>query len=193
MNAIYKFADDTPAVGWISNNDESKYRREIEGLVMWCDENNLSLNIGKTKELISDFRKKGAEHSPIDSNGTEVEKVKSIKFPGGMITDNLSWTSHVNVIVMKAQRCLFFLRRLRKFGMSIRPLTNFYKCTIESILSGCITAWYGNSSDQDCKKLQKVVYTAQTITETNLLSMDCIYTADCCRKAANIIKDPSYP
>eukprot|EP00061_Rhincodon_typus_P008820 g31767.t1 len=57
-------------VGQISNNDESKYGREIEGLVTWCNENNLSLNISKTRELIIDFRKKGGEHAPIYINGT---------------------------------------------------------------------------------------------------------------------------
>eukprot|EP00061_Rhincodon_typus_P004017 g21565.t1 len=95
-------------------------------------------------------------------------------------------------MVKKAQR-LFFLRQLRKFGMSTRTLTNFYRCTNESILSGCIMAWYGNCSAQDRKKLQKVVCTAQTITEANLASMDSIYTARCHKKADNIIKDPSHP
>eukprot|EP00061_Rhincodon_typus_P007774 g29795.t1 len=80
---------------------------------------------------------------------------------------------------------------LRKFGMSIRTLTNVYSCTIESILSRCIMAWYVNYSAQDWKKLQKVVHTAQTITEVNLPSMDSIYTSRCRRKAANI-KDPSH-
>eukprot|EP00061_Rhincodon_typus_P005269 g24571.t1 len=177
MNAIYKFADDTIVVGWISNNDKSKYRREIEGLVMWCNENNLSLNIGKTKELIIDFRKKGREHIPICINRTEVERVKSIKFPRVTITDDLSWTSHVDGTVKKAQQCLFFLRRLRKFGMSIRSLTNFYRCTVESILFWCITAWYGNCSAQDRKKLQKVVCTARTIAEANLPSLFTWLTA----------------
>eukprot|EP00061_Rhincodon_typus_P003969 g21433.t1 len=82
MNAIYKFADDTTVMGWISNTDESRYRREIEDLAMWCNENNLSLNIGKTKELIVNFRKREGEHAPIDIKGTEVERVKSIKFLG---------------------------------------------------------------------------------------------------------------
>eukprot|EP00061_Rhincodon_typus_P012812 g38773.t1 len=77
--------------------------------------------------------------------------------------------------------------------MSIRPLTNYYRCTIESILSGCITAWYGNCSAQDRKKIQKVARTAQTITEAKLPSTDSIYTACCHGKAANIIKDPSHP
>eukprot|EP00061_Rhincodon_typus_P007084 g28395.t1 len=77
--------------------------------------------------------------------------------------------------------------------MSIRSLSNFYRCTIESILSGCIKAWYSSFSAQDRKKLQKVACTAQTTVEANLPSMDSIYTAHCCGKAANIIKDPLHP
>eukprot|EP00061_Rhincodon_typus_P016503 g44761.t1 len=82
MNAIYKFADDTTVVGQISNNDKSNYRREIESLVMWCSENNLFLNVGKTKELIIDFRKKEGDQAPIYIKGTEVEKVERFQFVG---------------------------------------------------------------------------------------------------------------
>eukprot|EP00061_Rhincodon_typus_P018262 g47365.t1 len=153
---------------------------------MWYNENNLSLNI-------IDFRMKGGEHVPIYINGSEVERVKSVSFLGVKITDGLSWTAHVNVTVKKAQQCHFFLRQLGKFGMSIGSLTNFYRCTIESIMSGCITAWYGTCSGQDRKKLQKVVCTAPTIMEANLLSTDSIYMACCRRKAANIIKVPLHP
>eukprot|EP00061_Rhincodon_typus_P009041 g32198.t1 len=119
--------------------------------------------------------------------------MESAKFLGVTITDDLSWTSHVNVTVKKAQQRFFFLRQLRKFSMFVRTLTNFCRCTTERILRGCIMAWYGNCCAQDQKKLQKVVCTAQTITEANLPSMDSIYTAHCCGKAANIIKDPSHP
>jgi hypothetical protein len=37
--------------------------------------------------------------------------------------------------VKKVQQRLFNLRRLKKFGLSSKALTNFYRCTIESILS----------------------------------------------------------
>eukprot|EP00061_Rhincodon_typus_P002850 g18658.t1 len=115
----------------------------------WCNENNLCLNISKTKELIINFRKKEGEHASIYVNRTAIERVKSIEFLGVMITDDLSWTSYIYATVKKAQQCLFFLRWLRKFGMPIRFLTNFYRCTIESILSRSITAWYGNCSSQN--------------------------------------------
>ena len=55
-NSIIKFADDTTVVGLITNNDETAYREEVRALGVWCQENNLSLNVNKTKEMIVDFR-----------------------------------------------------------------------------------------------------------------------------------------
>jgi hypothetical protein len=42
-------------------------------------------------------------------------------------------------------------------------LTNFYRCTIESILSVCITDWYDNCTIYKCRALQKVGQPAQHI------------------------------
>jgi hypothetical protein len=47
-------------------------------------------------------------------------------------------------------------------------LKRFYSYTIESILTGCITAWYGNCLASDIKALQRVVETAQYITGAKL-------------------------
>ena len=88
---------------------------------------------------------------------------------------------------------LYFLRRLRKFGMSAITLTNFCRCTMESILSGCITAWYDYCSVQDRIKLQRVVNQAQSITQTSLPSIDSVCKSRCLGKAASIIKDPTHP
>ena len=151
-NLILKFADDTTVVGQISNDDETEYRNGIENLVNWCDNNNFSLNVNKTKEIVIDFRKRSGEHAPVYINKDKVGRVESFKVLGDQITNNLSWSLHANSIVKKAHQCLYFLRRLRKFDMSATTLTNVYRCTIESILSGCITAWYGSCPAQDRKE-----------------------------------------
>jgi hypothetical protein len=57
-NTIIKFADETTVVGLTTDNDETAYREEVRGLAIWCQENNLSLNVSKTKEMIVDYRKK---------------------------------------------------------------------------------------------------------------------------------------
>jgi hypothetical protein len=42
---------------------------------VWCQDNNLSLNVSKTKELIVDYRKRGVEMAPINIDGAVVEWV----------------------------------------------------------------------------------------------------------------------
>ena len=51
-NTIIKFADDTTVVGLITDNNETANRKEVKDLTVWCQDNNLSLNVGKTSELI---------------------------------------------------------------------------------------------------------------------------------------------
>ena len=62
-NTIIKFADDTIVVGLITDNDETAYREEVRDLAVWCQDNNLSLNVSKTKELVVDYRKRRTEQA----------------------------------------------------------------------------------------------------------------------------------
>ena len=65
FNTIIKFADDTMVGGLITDNDLTDYREEVRDLEVCCQDNNLSLNMSKTKEMTVDFRKRRAEHAPI--------------------------------------------------------------------------------------------------------------------------------
>jgi hypothetical protein len=66
---------------------------------VWCQENNLTLNVNKTKERIVDFGKQQREQPPIHIDGTVVEKVESFKFLGIHITDKLKWSAHTDSMV----------------------------------------------------------------------------------------------
>jgi hypothetical protein len=46
---IIKFADNTTVVGLITDNDETANREKVRDLAVWCQDNNLSLNVSKTK------------------------------------------------------------------------------------------------------------------------------------------------
>ena len=147
----------------------------------------------KTKELVVDYRKRRAELAPIHIDGAVVERVESFKFLGVHITNELSWSKHTKTVVKRAQQNLFPLRRLKRFGMGPQILKRFYSCTIESILTGCITAWYGNCSASNRKALQRVVRTAQYITGAKLPASQNLYTRPCQWKALKIVKDSSHP
>jgi hypothetical protein len=71
-NTIIKFADNTTVVGLITNNNETAYREEVRDLAVWCQDNNLSLNVILTKEIMWTTSKRMAEHTPILINGAVV-------------------------------------------------------------------------------------------------------------------------
>ncbi|KAI2661110.1 hypothetical protein H4Q32_030147 [Labeo rohita] len=142
---IIKFADDTTVVGLISSNDETPYREEVAQLVEWCGANNLSLNVRGT--LLTT--------PPLTIDSSVVERVSSTKFLGVHITEDLTWTTNTMSLSKKAQQRLHFLRWLKRAGLPPPILTTFYRGTIESVLTSCITVWYGNCSAADRKTLQR--------------------------------------
>ncbi len=138
--SIIKFADDTVALGLISNNDETAYLDEVEKLTSWCQDNRFSLNVSKTKELIVDFRKRQQRlYTPLKISGTPVERVSSFKYLGVNISEDLTWTTHIQTQVNKARQRLYHLQQLRKFRVSPTIMKTFYSGTIESVLTQCIS------------------------------------------------------
>nr|XP_023673779.1 uncharacterized protein LOC111847107 [Paramormyrops kingsleyae] len=150
-------------VGLISRDDESACREEVERLSTQCRDNNVSLSVDKAKEITVDFRRTRPAHTPLSNNGTAVEIVRSTKFLSVDITEELTWTKNTTSLLKKAQQRLYFLRRLKEANLPPPILTMFYRGTIGSVLTNCITICYGSSNKSDHKGLQRVVKTAENI------------------------------
>ena len=56
------------------------------------------------------------------------------------ITDKLKWSTYTDSVVKKVQTAPLQSQEAEEMWLVTKTLTNFYRCTIESILSGCITA-----------------------------------------------------
>ncbi len=112
---------------------------------------------------------------PLMISGTPVERVSSFKYLGVNISEDLTWTAHIQTQVKKARQRLYHLRQLRKFRVSPAILKNFYSGAIESVLTQCISVWYNNATNQDCKALQRVVRLAERISGSALPSLQDIY------------------
>ncbi|KAK3545109.1 hypothetical protein QTP70_000788 [Hemibagrus guttatus] len=131
--------------------------------------------------------------------GEEVKKVQECKYLGSTVQSNgecdkedLTWSLNTSSITKKAQQHLYFLQRLRKAHLLPLILTTFYRGTIESILSSCITAWFGNCTVSDRKTLLRIVRTAEKIIGVSLPSIMDIYSTRCIHKASSIVDDPTH-
>ncbi|KAK3572871.1 hypothetical protein QTP86_009316 [Hemibagrus guttatus] len=153
-------------VGLISDNNETPYLEEVRNLENWCQRNKLLLNISKAKKLIVDFSTKQERNCQIPViNESPVERVDSFRYLVIHITQNLSWSCHMNTVVKKTRQRLYHLRHLTDFRLPSKVLRNFYSCSIESILTGNIATWSGNSTMQDRRALQRVVRSAELIIQ----------------------------
>ncbi len=126
-----------------------------------------------------DFRQNSGDHPPLTIDSLTVERVSSTKFLGVHITEYLTWTTNTISLSKKAQQCLHFIRRLKRASLPPPIITTFYRGTIESVLTSCITVWYGNCSAADRKTLQQTVNTAAKIIGALLPSILDIFLARC--------------
>ncbi len=130
-------------------------------------------------------------HTPVYISGAEVEQENSFRFLGIHFTKNPSWSSHISTLVKKAQKRLYFLRKLKKAKFPCQVL-NFYRGAIESILTGNITNWHDLCTAQDRKALQRVIKIAQNVIGTHLPSINDINEVRCLHRAQKILKDNTY-
>ena len=172
---MVKFADDTTVTGLISNCDETAYRKEIQSLINWCENNNLILNPSKTKEMIIDYRKKKEPITPIFINNECIEIVNSFKFLGTTISSDLKWHFNTKLILKKAHQRLYFLRQLKKFHLNKEIMVNFYRAIIESILIFSTIIWFNSLSQAEKRKLNSIVNSCSRIIGVALPSLENLY------------------
>ena len=122
-----------------------------------------------------------------------VERVDTFKYLGVTIEKDLTWDCRATSVVKKAQQCLCGLGCLKKFGLRPNTIRDFYRGTIESLLTGSFTSWYGSCTDRNRKAMRRVVRTAEKITGCELPSMEDLYTQRCLKKSLRIIEDPTHP
>uniref|UniRef100_A0A3P9J829 Alkylated DNA repair protein AlkB homologue 8 N-terminal domain-containing protein n=1 Tax=Oryzias latipes TaxID=8090 RepID=A0A3P9J829_ORYLA len=179
--------------GCVTKGDETHYREEVDLLTKWCRDNNLLLNDSKTKEIVVNFQRGHTPHLPLIIDGTAVERVSSTTFLGVHISEDLSWTAHTTSLAKKGQQRLYFLRKLKRSGASPAIMTTFYRGTIESIFSSCITVWGGSCTHSNRRALQRIVNTARRIIGAPLPSLQDLYITRLTRKALTMIKDAHHP
>ena len=78
-------------------------------------------------------------------------------------------------------------------GTRREVLMNFYRATVESVLTFSISVWYGGATQTDKKRLERVVKTASKIIGSDLPSLESIFEKRLQARAGKIVRDAAHP
>ncbi|KAK2182952.1 hypothetical protein NP493_330g01025 [Ridgeia piscesae] len=119
--------------------------------------------------------------------------MQHFKMFGSTISSTLKWELNVINIVKKAQQWLYFLRRLRSFGLTTQVMLNFYRAVTESVLVFSIKVWLGSIIQNETLRLNRVVKPASRIIGRDLPSLEILYQQRLLGRATLISQDSSHP
>ena len=111
--------------------------------------------------------------------------MNSAKLLGVTISYNLTWNEHINEIIKKASKCLYFLSQLKRVRVAKQDLVLFYTSCIQSILTYASPVFFYALPEYLKNELERIQERALRI----------IYPGHCCNDAmelANIVPISDY-
>ena len=106
---LFLFADDILLFKPIkSDADFCDFQKDIDTISNWTVANHLTLNANKTKFMLISRLKRS--HCPSFSlSGIQTEKVRHFKYLAIWLSDDLTWSKHIESVCCKARRLLGYI------------------------------------------------------------------------------------
>ena len=111
-------------------------------LIEWSRKNRVVLNPDKCKELRISFARNPEAFDLVSIDGNEIEAVNSAKLLGITISNKLTWNAHVNEVVKKEGKKLYFLVQLKRARLPPSDLVLFYLSCVRSKVDYGVLAFY---------------------------------------------------
>jgi hypothetical protein len=149
------FADDTNIFFSHKNITDlvAIVNQELAKVSTWLKINKLSLNVTKTHFILFHFRQcKLATPVSIKIDNVAINQVKTTKFLGVIINENLSWSDHIDVVTSKCNKNLGVIRKL-SYILPREVLLSLYYTLIYPYINYCNIAW----ASQPTTRLDKLL------------------------------------
>ena len=128
------FVDDTTSFEIVEKDKPSSMQLTADEASAWSNVNMFQIQPKKCKELRISLKKNPGTYENITINGNTIDVVRSVKILGVTLQSNLKWNEHINNIVKKASKRLYFLSQLKRAKVPSNDLVNFYVTCIRSLL-----------------------------------------------------------
>ena len=139
---LWKYVDDTTASETVDKNQHSRAQTIANEMSQWSQNNKMKLNEEKCKELRISFSKVPCDFNPILINNKSVRVVKSVKLPGLSFDNKLTWNLHIEEVVKKVSKRIYYLIQLKRASIPRHDLVLFYVTCIRSVIDYGIPVIY---------------------------------------------------
>ena len=123
----------------------------------------MKINFSKTQLMTFNPCRSMDFHPEVNMEGNELELVSEKMLLGVLIRSDLKWTSNTSLIVRKAYKRLWILRRLKILGAKKDALLQVYTKQIRSVLELSVPAWQGSLTAAEKYDIERVQKTATHI------------------------------
>lgn len=110
---LWKYVNDTTASEVVRKGESNAAQLIADGVSACSEKNKQQLNSDKCKELRISFAKTKQPFQPVVIDGKYLDVVTSAKLLGVTITSDLIWNKHINEVIKKAAKRLYFLECIR--------------------------------------------------------------------------------
>ena len=152
LDKLNKYADDSYLI--VPSINSQLVREELDHISTWASNNNLKLNVDKSKEMIIKRpRTRSAAPPPL----LGIERVESMNILGVIFQCNLSFTMQVDRLVVRGAQTMYALGTLKHHELSGPPLWEVTRATFIARLTYASQAWWGLLDAQGRDRLEKVL------------------------------------
>jgi len=159
----HKYVDDTTMSEILkSANSPSHMLNFLNAANLWASQNDMKINTNKTKELVLG---PWGQHNvtSLETGQGIIERVHQFKLLGVYLDSTLTWTTHIDYITKKATKRLYFLKILKRAGLSPDHLLHYYTAVIRPVLEYCCCVWHHNISNKLALQLENIQKRAMKI------------------------------
>ena len=139
---LWKIVDDTTASEVVPKGNISNAQSIVDQVIEWSRVNRVQLNPDKCKELRISFARNPVELDTLIIDGKEVEVVSTAKLLGLTVSANLTWNAHIEEVVKKARKRLYFLVQLKRAKLPPTDLILFYNTCVRSVIDYVVQVFY---------------------------------------------------
>ena len=137
---VLSYADDTKALQGIANQaDQINLQSDLGSLFSWADYNNNTFNVEKFESIT--YSSYGISHQYLDPEGNVIESKTHLRDLGVIMSNDATFTRHINVIVSKGQKIAGWALRVFHSREEELMLT-LYKSLIRHSLEYCSPLWF---------------------------------------------------